>query len=244
MKYPKARLIRWAAALLILALPTLGCAAAEPAAGTTPPPMQESFADLYAQNPDVVAWLEMEPNIALPVVQRDNSYYLDHGFDGVESAAGALFLDSRNEIWSADGNLIVYGHNMKDGSMFGSFNNYRKLSFLRSNPLVTFNTIYEDAAYVPIALFDASMTKDDPDYFRLLCFNFGEEAPFDAFIEGARDKSFYDIPVDVREDDRLLSLVTCSYSMDNGRFIILCRRLRADETPEQMAELVKQATEK
>ena len=96
---------------------------------------------------------------------------------------------------------------------------------------------------MPFALFDASMTKEDPNYFRLVQFNFDEEHPFDAFLEDVRSRSFYDIPVEVGEEDSLLSLVTCSYSMDNGRFIILCRKLREDETPEQMAELVQQATE-
>ena len=72
---------RWAAVLLTLALLT-GCALAEPVAEATLPPMQESFAELYAQNPHVVGWLEMDPDIALPVVQWDNSFYMDHDFDG------------------------------------------------------------------------------------------------------------------------------------------------------------------
>lgn len=207
----------------------------------TLPPMQESFSALYAENPDVVGWLEMAPNIALPVVQRDNSFYLDHDFYGNSSVSGALFLDSRNTLWPADTHMAIYGHNMKNGSMFGSFNNYRKLSYLQKNPLVTFNTIYADARYVPFALFDASMTKEDPNYFRLVQFNFDEEHPFDAFLEDVRSRSFYDIPVEVGEEDSLLSLVTCSYSMDNGRFIIMCRKLREGETPEQMEALLQQA---
>lgn len=225
------------AAALALALLISGCALAEPV-------MQESFDELYAQNPDVVAWLEMDPEIALPVVQRDNSFYLDHAFDGSEGVAGTLFLDSRNAIWPQDDNLVVYGHNMKDGSMFGSFNYYRELSFLRKHPLVTFNTIYEDGQYVPFALFDTSMTREDPDYFRVLRFNFGEDAPFDAFLREAREKSLYDIPVDVNAEDQILTLCTCSYSLDDGRFMILCRKLRDGETPEQMAELVAQSTGK
>ena len=231
---------RWAAVLLTLALLT-GCALAEPVAEATLPPMQESFAELYAQNPHVVGWLEMDPDIALPVVQWDNSFYMDHDFDGNESVAGTLFVDSRNTLWPQDDHILIYGHNMKDGSMFGSLNNYRNVGFLRNTVCIQFNTIYGDAQYVPFALFDASMTKDDPNYFKLIRLNFSEEQPFDAFLEDVQSRSLFNIPVDVNEDDQLLSLVTCSYSMDNGRFIIMCRKLREDETPEQMEALLQQA---
>lgn len=231
---------RWAAVLLTLALLT-GCALAEPVAEATLPPMQESFAELYAQNPHVVGWLEMDPDIALPVVQWDNSFYMDHDFDGNESVAGTLFVDSRNTLWPQDDHILIYGHNMKDGSMFGSLNNYRNVGFLRATTCIQFNTIYGDAQYVPFALFDASMTKDDPNYFKLIRLNFSEEQPFDAFLEDVQSRSLFNIPVDVNEDDQLLSLVTCSYSMDNGRFIIMCRKLREGETPEQMSALLQQA---
>ena len=231
---------RWAAVLLTLALLT-GCALAEPVAEATLPPMQESFAELYAQNPHVVGWLEMDPDIALPVVQWDNSFYMDHDFDGNESVAGTLFVDSRNTLWPQDDHILIYGHNMKDGSMFGSLNNYRNVGFLRATTCIQFNTIYGDAQYVPFALFDASMTKDDPNYFKLIRLNFSEEQPFDAFLADVQSRSLFDIPVDVNEDDQLLSLVTCSYSMDNGRFIIMCRKLREGETPEQMEALLQQA---
>ena len=189
----------------------------------------------------MVGWLEMDPDIALPVVQWDNSFYMDHDFDGNESVAGTLFVDSRNTLWPQDDHILIYGHNMKDGSMFGSLNNYRNVGFLRATTCIQFNTIYGDAQYVPFALFDASMTKDDPNYFKLIRLNFSEEQPFDAFLEDVQSRSLFNIPVDVNEDDQLLSLVTCSYSMDNGRFIIMCRKLREDETPEQMEALLQQA---
>ena len=227
---------RWAAVLLTLALLT-GCALAE----ETVPAIPEAFAELYAQNPHVVGTLEMDPDISLPVVQWDNSFYMDHDFDGNESVAGTLFVDSRNTLWPQDDHILIYGHNMKDGSMFGSLNNYRNVGFLRNTVCIEFNTIYGDAQYVPFALFDASMTKDDPNYFKLIRLNFSEEQPFDAFLEDVQSRSLFNIPVDVNENDQLLSLVTCSYSMDNGRFIIMCRKLREGETPEQMEALLQQA---
>ena len=227
---------RWAAVLLTLALLT-GCALAE----ETVPAIPEAFAELYAQNPHVVGTLEMDPDISLPVVQWDNSFYMDHDFDGNEDVAGTLFVDSRNSLDPQDDHILIYGHNMKDGSMFGSLNNYRNVGFLRNTVCIEFNTIYGDAQYVPFALFDASMTKDDPNYFKLIRLNFSEEQPFDAFLADVQSRSLFNIPVDVNENDQLLSLVTCSYSMDNGRFIIMCRKLHEDETPEQMSALLQQA---
>ena len=88
------------------------------------------------------------------------------------------------------------------------------------------------------------LNKEDPNYFKLIRLNFSDETPIEAFLEEARSRSLFDIPVEVNADDQLLSLVTCSYSMDDGRFIILCRKLRADETPEQMSALLQQAKSK
>lgn len=235
---------RLVAALLTLALLMGVCALAEPVGETTLPPMQESFSELYAQNPHIAGWLEMDPDIALPVVQWDNSFYMDHDFEGNEDVGGTLFVDSRNSLWPEDDHILIYGHNMKDGSMFGSLNNYRNVGFLRNTACIQFNSIYGDAQYVPFALFDASMTKEDPNYFKLIRLNFSDEQPIEAFLEEAQSRSLFDIPVDVNADDKLLSLVTCSYSMDDGRFIILCRKLRADETPEQMSALLQQARTK
>ena len=117
----------------------------------TPPPVQESFSDLLAVNPDTVGFLTIDGVVSLPVVQRqnDNEYYLTHDFSGGEHAEGALFLDGLNRLSPEDDCLIVYGHNMQNGTMFGDLKLYRELYFLRGCPPVAFDTIYENRLYAP-----------------------------------------------------------------------------------------------
>ena len=91
------------------------------------------------------------------------------------------------------------------------------------------------------AAFNASMNTKESSYFEIRQFDFATEAEFDAFIEEVRERSMFDIPVDVNYDDELLTLVTCSYYQDNGRYILFARKLRANETVESASALVQQA---
>lgn len=203
------------------------------------PPVQERFIGLAAQNPDTVGRLTFGPVKAQAVVQSDNSFYMNHGFDRKESKSGALFLDERNKLWPMDQNMIIYGHNMRDGSMFGDMDEYRKPAYLKAHPLIAFSTIYdaEDVIYVPIALFDASMAPDNKDYFKVRRPNFSDELELNSWLEDARSRSLYDFGADANAQDTFITLVTCSYSQDDGRFIMIGRRMRDGETAEELSAL-------
>ena len=181
---------------------------------TPVPQVQANFADLYAQNPHLVAWLEAGGTISLPVVQYDNEFYLDHDFYGKSDAAGTLFLNAVNSLWPQDQHLLIHGHNMKDGSMFATLNKFREQDWLRQNPVVYLRTIYDEqpTAYVILSVFDASMDEGANGYFDLGRINFDTDEQFLAFGQELKDVSLYDVPVDVQAGDHLLSLVTCSYS--------------------------------
>ena len=133
---------------------------------------------------------------------------------------------------------------MRDGSVFGDLGNFRDLAFLKENPITTFNTLYENDLYVPFAVFDMSATPGDQHYVDMRVFNFASDEDFLNFAFEAKDRSIFDIPVDVERGDHILSLVTCSYDDDNGRLIVMSRSLREGETAEEMAALVMQAVEK
>lgn len=207
------------------------------------PAVQETFLAQYAQNNDLVGLLTFGPVQAQPVVQSDNTFYMTHGFDGKESVAGALFLDECNTLWPQDKNLLIYGHNMKDGSMFGDFDKFRDVQYLKEHPIIYFTTIYDatDVGYVPFALFDASMTPGNADYFKLRRPNFETEAEMQAYLDDARARSIITVPVDVAATDELITLVTCSYTQDDGRFLIVGRKLREGETTESIAALMANA---
>ena len=203
----------------------------------TNPPPQESFAELLLYNPDTVGYLMIGNIVDLPVVQRenDNEYYLTHGFSGAETREGALFMDGANRL--GDENLIIYGHNMRNGTMFGQLSSFGERAFLLENAVVRFDTLYENALYVPFAMFEASMDEDDAHYFDVRQIVF-DETSFELFVLRLRNRSVLDVPVDVSYGDQLLTLVTCSYNDDDGRYIVALRKLREGETEEDVREMM------
>lgn len=211
----------------------------------TPPPVQASFEALLASNPDTVGFLEIEEMLSLPVVQRenDNDYYLNHTFDGDEALEGALFMDGLNRLVPEDDCLIVYGHNMKNKTMFGRLSSFGDVTWLRQHSIVHFDTLYENRSYVPFAAFSASTTPGNRQYFDVRQFIF-DEVEFDKFVLKLQSRSTLRIPVDVRYGDHLLLLVTCDYTTDAGRFILALRQLRPDETDAGMWARVVEAEAK
>lgn len=205
----------------------------------TPPPIQQYFNALLEMNSETVGFLNIDELLALPVVQRknDNDYYLNHSFEREESSAGTLFLDGSNLLVPKDQNLIIYGHNMKNGTMFHALIGYDELSFLRKYPLVHFDTIYESNVYAPFAVFSAGVEPDSPGYLNFRRFIFDEDE-FDDFILDLRGLSKFSVPLDVRYGDELLLLVTCEYTRENGRFVIALRAQREGETEDELRQLV------
>ena len=114
------------------------------------PEPQASFAQLLEANPETVAYLDAAENIEFAVVQRDNEYYLTHNFFGEETPEGTAFLDEGNSVYPLDEHILIHGHNMRDGSVFGDLDRFRELDFLKENAVATFNTIYEDGLYAPL----------------------------------------------------------------------------------------------
>ena len=206
----------------------------------TEPPPQESFAELLRYNPDTVGFLTIGETVDLPVVQRenDNEYYLTHAYSGEEAREGALFLDGANRL--SDENLIIYGHNMRNGTMFGELSSFGEREFLLKNAVVRFDTLYENALYVPFAMFEASMDENDGHYFDVRQIVF-DETTFELFVLKLRGRSVFDVPVEVEYGDQLLTLVTCSYNDDDGRYIVALRKLREGETEEEMRALMAEA---
>ena len=217
------------------------------------PPVAEDLADAYAQNEDLVGWLKAGESIDLPVVQSDNTYYLDHGFTGEEDKNGTLFLNMNNQLFPPDDVLLIHGHNMKDGSMFGTLSQFEQYDYVKEHPIVTFQTIHDEEPvyYVPVSVFNASMLPDHSSYFDItqIVFpddeegaaedpsTFRQSSAFKTYLDELRAVSLWESPVDVNVDDKLLMLITCSYDLEDGRLMVVCRRLRDGETPEAVAGL-------
>ena len=203
--------------------------------------LQSQFEALYAQNSDLIGWIKMADSVDYPVLYRDNSFYMDHDFYGQYSQAGSIFLDARNGMYMNDSAMLIYGHNMRSGEMFGDLDAYRETAYLCKYPIISLQSAWESEPrqYVLISLFDASMNKSDPSYIRIIRTAFDTDEDKQAFIDEMRARSVYDIPLEADANDQLLTLVTCSYTYDNGRFLLFARELRDDETEESIMEQFK-----
>lgn len=205
---------------------------------------QDQFIDLHNLNDDLIGWIYANEFIDYPIVWRaeDNDYYMNHDYYGSESQAGWIFLDKRNAGDVSDDQLLIYGHNMRNGEMFGELDRYRNLEYVIKNPIIEIQFAWEPEPrqYVLISLFDASMNKSHSSYIKITNFNFENSEDKLEYIREISRRSIHDLPCDAAEDDQLVTLVTCSYSQPNGRFLVFARELREDETEEQIAELFAQ----
>lgn len=177
------------------------------------------FAALQARNPDTSAWLEMPGlDLSLPVMQsEDSTYYLRRNFDGEYSNSGSLIRPSWDEGSWADGLChVIHGHNIHDGSMFGSLDRYRDADFCAQNP--TFTLYTPDGDFL-CTVFSAHEALATDDCYRL-DFQPGED--YQAFLEDLKNLSFYDTGTELQPDSRVLTLSTCrsSYASNNQRFVV------------------------
>lgn len=178
-------------------------------------------------NPDLVGWVHIDGVVNLPVVYRDNEYYLTHDFYGHHSKAGTLFLDVSHPLTENAANLVIHGHDMVDGTMFGLLVHYLKNGYIEAHPEIRFSTLWEAERY---AIFAVLRIPTDPkkDGF-VNCYAhpaFASDADFNAYIDTLRRHALRAADVDVQPDDALLTLTTC---LDQDRLVIVARKLRAEE---------------
>lgn len=192
------------------------------------PVMLARFEKLYEENNDLAGWLSIEGmKIDYPVMQcEDDEYYLHHDFDGNENRYGCLYVRNRADL--DDGvNFIIYGHNMRDGSMFGDLDFYKEESFCREHSLISFDTLYEERTYEIIAVFLSRIYNSDDDTFKYYQFYDADtEEDFDDFYENIKELSLYDTGVTARFGDTFLTLSTCAYHVENGRLVVVAKRCR------------------
>jgi len=195
------------------------------------------FEALRRANSDCVGWLSIPgAGVNLPVMlESTNSYYLTHDAQGKRSRFGALFLDSDNEVVRGrqSRNLSVFGHNTKNGSMFGQLHRYRDLSFYRQHAVFQFDTLYIRRQWVVFAVFitNANPVQDYGARFEWREQSSAAPENIAAFAAALKQRSILDTGVDVQPGDYLLSLTTCTYEIKDGRLVVFARALRPGETP-------------
>lgn len=199
---------------------------------------------LLEKNPDTVGWVHIDDtNISLPVVQKrtadGNEAYLKTAFDGSSNKAGTIFADMRNtlEAKKRSDNIILYGHNQKDKTMFGDLAYYKKdLAYYSQHPVVQFGTNYRIDNYKIFAYFVTpvleSQTRDGVIFDYHNCIDFENRTEYEYFIDNIMARTQIITPVDVEYGDSFLTLSTCSNEFTPSRFVIFARRVRDGESSE------------
>ena len=195
----------------------------------TEPEVLEDYKTLLNMNKDLIGWLKIaDINIDYPVMQtNDNTYYLDHNFDGKYDKNGCLFLDYQCDVVNRNTNLIIYGHNMQSGKMFGSLSKYSSEEYYKEHPKFEFDTIYEKGAYEIVYVFRSKIYNEDAVVFKYYQFiDVQSEKEFNSNMAEMAKISLYDTGITPQYGDELLTLSTCDYQENNGRFVIVARKIK------------------
>lgn len=201
----------------------------------TPPGMNLKYAYLYAVNQDLVGWLKIpNTNLDVQVVQStDNDFYLRRDFYGKKSRYGCPYIDYKNDPKYLEDNTIIYGHHMPDGLMFSQLDKYKTLEGYKESPIIQYDTLYDTYYFKVFAAFISNAdAKDDNGYiFNYMVTDFSTDEKFTSFIETVEERSIFNTDVNVQPDDKLITLVTCSYEFNDARLVVMGRMLRENEEP-------------
>lgn len=199
-----------------------------------PENMNLKYSYLYAVNQDLVGWVKIaNTNLDVQVVQsQDNDYYLKRDFYGKSSRYGCPYLDFKNDPRYLDDNTVIYGHHMTDGLMFSNLDKYKTLEGYKESPIIEYSTLYETYYFKVFAAFisNAKLVDDNGKYFNFIVTDFLTDEKFNGFVDEVEKRSIFKTDVNVQPDDKLITLVTCSYEFDSARLVVMGRLLRENET--------------
>ena len=189
----------------------------------------KKYKKVYEKNNDLVGWIKIKnTNIDYPVMQtpEEEEYYIHRDFYGEYSSAGTLFVDLESNVQKTSDNILIYGHNMKTGKMFHDLLKYENESFYKNHKYIQFDTIYGNGTYEVIAAFRTHILTEKEDGFRYYqFFNAEDKSAFNQYVSGCKALTGYTIDTDASYGDSLLTLSTCAYHTDNGRFVVVAKKL-------------------
>ena len=210
--------------------------------GDTKPDTGDSFDwnSLKKINDEIVGWIQInDTRIDYPVLwhegdDRSSQYYLSHNYKGEWDPWGSIFIDYRCSKAEESKNVVIHGHHMDDGSMFADLLKYGgtsgNLDFYKSSPTITFNTPEENATYKIISVFKTNTLSSQGEFYNYMVGDFQNEKDFMNYVYNVRIRSLFNCPVDVNEDDELITLSTCSYEFTDFRTVVVARKVRDGES--------------
>ena len=193
------------------------------------PGRENPYGTVFREYPDIKGWLQVEGTaIDYPVLQREgeDEYYLYRNFEGEEDKRGSLILDEDSSVQDGDftTNILIHGHNMKDGSMFGELEEYRSEDYYREHKYMKLYTEEGRHDYEVIAVFQSQVFYVTDQVFKYYNF-FQADTPeeFHYFYDNIKGLSLYDTGVEARYGDKFLTLSTCAYHVEDGRFVVVAK---------------------
>lgn len=196
---------------------------------------KERFKPLIEINNDIKGWIHINNTVIdYPVLQDSNlesrnNFYLRHDYQKNYSRHGSIFIDSFCDFEKSPQNIILHGHHMRDGTMFANLLKFSDLDFYKSTPIITFDSIYEFANFKIISIFKTNTKPEQGEIFNYLISCFSGKESFLNYVYNVKIRSLIDIPVDIKDDDQLITLSTCSYEFDDFRTVIVARKIRDSE---------------
>lgn len=184
------------------------------------------YYEAYKQNNDMVGWIKInDTKLNYPVMYRSdsNDYYLHRNFDKEYEYSGLPFLDTQCSLSPQSSNLIIYAHNMKDGSMFAVLTDYESKSYYEQHKIINFDTNYERGEYAVIAVFSTKIGSEDEFRYNE-CINMNDSEFLD-YVNTAKALSFYETGQSAVPGDKLLTLSTCSYNRSNERTVVVAKKI-------------------
>lgn len=202
----------------------------------TPIPLEKNpYAELFVQNGDMAAWIIVDGTVIdYPVMQtpEDENYYLNRDFYGNEDKAGCLLLDDDSAIYgeNATTNLIIHGHNMKAGTMFGGLDEYVSEEYYQEHKSMEIYTRTDKREYEVIAVFYSQVYYPSDLVFKYYnFFHADNELEFNYFYDNIKELSLYDTGVSAQLGDHFLTLSTCAYHVEDGRFVVVAKEVNREE---------------
>lgn len=196
--------------------------------------MLPEMAELYAENNEIAGWIEIKgTEVDYPVMYTpdDGQFYLYRTFEKEEDPTkeGCLFIDEFCSVDPRDTNLLIHGHNMKNGTMFHSLLNYKEEDYYKEHPVITFNSLYEEEQYEIAYVFLSQVYNQDDDVFKFYKFyNAENEEEYKYYTDNCKALELYSTGVTPEFDDDLITLTTCEYTVENGRMVVVARKITED----------------
>ena len=193
----------------------------------TIPDVLPEYEALCAENPDTIGWLKIDgtgiDNVVMYAPDEIDKY-LHTDFYGNYAYRGCLFMDEYCDVFSSD-NIIIYGHNMTDYTMFGSLMYYLREDFYKAHKTISFDTIYEKQTYEIVAAVKTALVPEGEDGFKYYEYTGHDDGQFNEYVKFIEENKLYDTDAEIEPGDKLLTLSTCAYPVKDGRFIVVAKKI-------------------